>query len=172
MKFTHKLFYPRSVEETVQMMRDQRFHALRDQQLRSHTQPVEVTDGAFVIRTTAQVDASALPAAVRKFAKGAPTVEVEERWDADEASARTAVKIGSFPVSVSFDSQLLPAEGGCERRLEGDVSVRIPLVGAKLEKQAVAHIDQINAIEARAAEQYWDGQQAAQTEESVGGSHE
>ena len=157
MKFTHKLFYPRSVEDTVEMMRDPRFHQLRDGQLHAHTEPVEEVDGGFVIRTLAQVDPDSLPSAVRKFAKGAPEVAVEEKWDADDASARTVVKVGSFPVSVSFDSQLLPAEGGCERRLEGEVSVRIPLVGAKLEKQAVAHIDQINAVEERIAQQYWDG---------------
>lgn len=165
MKFTHRVQYPRTVEEILQMLRDPRFHALRDAQLHAVTEPVQEVDDGFVIRSSAQVDLDRLPSPARKFAKSAPQVTIEEKWDADEASAHTVVKVASFPVSVDFDSQLLPTEEGCERRLEGDVNVRIPLVGAKLEKQALAHLDRINEVEDVCVRQYWE-------QLEMGGNHE
>ena len=48
--------------------------------------------------------------------------------------------VDGAPVSVEATSTLAASEGGCTREVVGSVSVRVPLLGARIEREAVARL--------------------------------
>ncbi|MDO5722722.1 MAG: DUF2505 domain-containing protein [Actinomycetaceae bacterium] len=156
MKFKVTIPYPRAVEDTLAMLQDQRFHSIRDRKLSASTSPVQNTSGGFKFTTSSDVDLQQAPAAVRKLVKGSNLgVQVVEEWDTTAATATTTAEVSGAPVSLHFTSRLLPATQGCERVLEGEVKVRIPLVGGAIEKQALGYIYRVKEFEGECAQEYW-----------------
>ena len=56
------------------------------------------------------------------------------------ATAHTEVAVGGAPVSAAVDSTLTPDGDGCARALNGTITVNVPLVGGRVEKEAVARV--------------------------------
>ncbi len=59
------------------------------------------------------------------------------------ATSRTSVTVDGAPVSVEATSTLAPADAGSVRVVTGNVSVRVPLLGGRIEKEAVAHLGRV-----------------------------
>lgn len=55
------------------------------------------------------------------------------------ARSRSTLTVEGAPVSFDAASVLSPADGGCTRAVKGNVSVRIPLFGGRIEREAVTH---------------------------------
>ena len=51
--------------------------------------------------------------------------------------------VDGAPVSVEATSTLAPADAGSVRVVTGNVSVRVPLLGGRIEKEAVAHLGRV-----------------------------
>ena len=65
------------------------------------------------------------------------------RGDEAGARSRTRVTVEGAPVSVEATSTLAPADAGSVRVVTGNVSVRVPLLGGRIEKEAVAHLGRV-----------------------------
>ncbi|MDK7160746.1 DUF2505 domain-containing protein, partial [Pauljensenia sp. UMB3104] len=72
------------------------------------------------------------------------------------ATSRTSVTVDGAPVSVEATSTLAPVEAGCTRDVTGNVSVRVPLLGGRIEKEAVAHLGRVVEREQALATQWLD----------------
>ena len=70
------------------------------------------------------------------------------------ARSRSTVTVEGAPVSFRAVSVLSPSGEGAERHVTGDVSVRIPLLGGRIEKEAVAHLGRVVEREQALATQW------------------
>ena len=144
MEFTQSVSYPGTVEEVVAMYLTPDY-----QQRRFGSFVVEGSESVAVegerITFSGTARPELLPAAAARFVKGALRVSFAEEWRRDEAVARsrTTVTVDGAPVSVEASSALSPSEEGCVRQVRGNLSVRIPLLGGRIEKEAVAHLGRV-----------------------------
>ena len=144
MEFTQSVSYPGTVEEVVAMYLTPDY-----QQRRFGSFVVEGSESVAVegerITFSGTARPEQLPAAASRFVKGALHVSFTEEWTRDEAGARsrTRVTVDGAPVSVEATSALTPTESGCTREVSGNLSVRIPLLGGRIEKEAVAHLGRV-----------------------------
>ena len=144
MEFTQSVSYPGTVEEVVAM------YLTPDYQQRRFgpfvvegSESVSVEGERITFSGTARPEL--LPAAASRFVKGALHISFTEEWTRDEAGARsrTRVTVEGAPVSVEATSALTPTESGCTREVSGNLSVRFPLLGGRIEKEAVAHLGRV-----------------------------
>lgn len=144
MEFTQSVSYPGTVEEVVAMYLTPGY-----QQRRFGSFVVEGSESVAVegerITFSGTARPELLPAAASRFVKGALHISFTEEWTRDEAGARsrTRVTVDGAPVSVEATSALTPTESGCTREVSGNLSVRIPLLGGRIEKEAVAHLGRV-----------------------------
>ena len=144
MEFTQSVSYPGTVEEVVAMYLTPDY-----QQRRFGSFVVEGSESVSVegerITFSGTARPELLPAAASRFVKGALHISFTEEWTRDEAGARsrTRVTVDGAPVSVEATSALTPTESGCTREVSGNLSVRIPLLGGRIEKEAVAHLGRV-----------------------------
>ena len=144
MEFTQSVSYPGTVEEVVAMYLTPDY-----QQRRFGSFVVEGSESVAVegerITFSGTARPELLPAAASRFVKGALHISFTEEWTRDEAGARsrTRVTVEGAPVSVEATSALTPTESGCTREVSGNLSVRIPLLGGRIEKEAVAHLGRV-----------------------------
>ena len=144
MEFTQSVSYPGTVEEVVAMYLTPDY-----QQRRFGSFVVEGSESVAVegerITFSGTARPELLPAAASRFVKGALHISFTEEWTRDEAGARsrTRVTVDGAPVSVEATSTLTPSDAGCTRDVTGNVSVRVPLLGGRIEKEAVAHLGRV-----------------------------
>ena len=155
MEFTQSVSYPGTVEEVVAMYLTPDY-----QQRRFGSFVVEGSESVAVegerITFSGTARPELLPAAAARFVKGALRVSFAEEWrrDEDGARSRTTVTVDGAPVSVEASSALSPSEEGCVRQVRGNLSVRIPLLGGRIEKEAVAHLGRVVERERELATQW------------------
>ena len=144
MQFTQSVSYPGTVDEVVAMYLTPDY-----QQRRFGSFVVEGSESVAVegerITFSGTARPELLPAAASRFVKGALHISFTEEWATNEAGAtsRTSVTVDGAPVSVEATSTLAPAEAGSVRDVTGNVSVRVPLLGGRIEKEAVAHLGRV-----------------------------
>lgn len=118
----------------------------------------EVTnDGEAVLaRMTVFLPADQLGPA-RTFLKNGVEATIVQRWEPEAAG----VHEGSYELTtnpdkatVRADFTLTDADGGSQRTYDGQVTVKVPLVGGMVEGQAVDRIDSLMGLERRAVEEY------------------
>ena len=155
MEFTQSVSYPSTVEEVVAMYltpdyQQRRFGSF----LVEGSESVAVEGERITFSGTARPEL--LPAAAARFVKGALRVSFAEEWRRDEAVARsrTTVTVDGAPVSVEAPSTLASADTGCTRDVTGNVSVRVPLLGGRIEKEAVTHLGRVVERERELATQW------------------
>lgn len=141
MEFTQSISYPGTVGEVVAMYLtpdylQRRFTAF----LVEGTAHISVEDQRITLG--GQCRPQLLPAAAARFVNAPLRVTFTEEWVTDQASARSrsSVTVDGAPVSVEATSTLTASEGGCTREVTGAISVRVPLLGGHIEKEAVAHL--------------------------------
>lgn len=144
LEFSQSVTYPGTVDEVVAM-----FLSPGYQERRFGSFVVEGSSSAVVegdrITFSGTVRPELIPSAASRFVKGDLRVSFVEEWSRDEAGARsrTRVTVDGAPVSVEATSTLAPADAGCIRDVTGNVSVRVPLLGGRIEKEAVAHLGRV-----------------------------
>ena len=144
LEFSQSVTYPGTVDEVVAM-----FLSPGYQERRFGSFVVEGSSSAVVegdrITFSGTVRPELIPSAASRFIKGDMRVSFVEEWSRDEAVARSrsTVTVEGAPVSFRAVSVLSPSGQGAERHVTGDVSVRIPLLGGRIEKEAVARAGRV-----------------------------
>lgn len=144
LEFSQSVTYPGTVDEVVAM-----FLSPGYQERRFGSFVVEGSSSAVVegdrITFSGTVRPELIPSAASRFVKGDLRVSFVEEWSRDEAVARSrsTVTVEGAPVSFRAVSVLSPSGQGAERDVTGDVSVRIPLLGGRIEKEAVARAGRV-----------------------------
>lgn len=144
MQFTQSISYPGTVDEVVAMYLTPDYLERRFGRF--------VVEGSTTVSVEGQrasyagtVRPELIPAAAARFVKSDLRIAFTEEWTTNEAGAtsRTSVTVDGAPVSVEAASTLASAEAGCTRDVTGNVSVRVPLLGGRIEKEAVAHLGRV-----------------------------
>ena len=65
--------------------------------------------------------------------------------------------VDGAPVSVEATSTLTPSEAVSTREVSGNLSVRVPLLGGRIEKEAVARMGRLTENEEASAAQWLEG---------------
>ena len=144
MQFTQSISYPGTVDEVVAMYLTPAYLERRfGQFVVEGSQAVSVEGERVSFAGTVRPEL--IPAAAARFVKSDLRISFTEEWARDEAGAtsRTSVTVDDAPVSVEATSTLAPADAGSVRVVTGNVSVRIPLLGGRIEKEAVAHLGRV-----------------------------
>ena len=155
MQFTQSVSYPGTVDEVVAMYLTPAYLERRFGQFvveGSQTVSVEGERVSFA----GTVRPELIPAAAARFVKSDLRISFTEEWTRDEAGARsrTRVTVDGAPVSVEATSTLAPADAGSVRVVTGNVSVHVPLLGGRIEKEAVAHLGRVVESEQALAAQW------------------
>ena len=93
-------------------------------------------DGSVDVVTTQVLRSPRLPALVTQFHRGDLEIPREESWTGladDRADAVITGSISGAPVSVTGHAELEASDAGARLTFQADVTVRVPLVGGKLE---------------------------------------
>lgn len=144
MQFTQSVSYPGTVDEVVAMYLTPAYLERRFGQF--------VVDGSSTVSVEGErvsfagtVRPELIPAAASRFVKSDLRVTFTEEWATNEAGAtsRTSVTVDGAPVSVEATSTLSPSDAGSAREVSGNVSVRVPLLGGRIEKEAVTHLGRV-----------------------------
>lgn len=155
MQFTQSVSYPGTVDEVVAMYLTPAYLERRFSQFvveGSSTVSVEGERVSFA----GTVRPELIPAAAARFVKSDLRVTFTEEWATNEAGAtsRTSVTVDGAPVSVEATSTLSPSDAGSAREVSGNVSVRVPLLGGRIEKEAVTHLGRVVEREQALAAQW------------------
>lgn len=159
MKFTESYSYPANLDTVLKMYRDPAFSKARMAPGKFNDEKVEATgdDSNFTVTASAAVNAAMIPDKVRRFVPGTPHFTIEDQWKRTndvEATGQTVLKVQGVPVSLTLTSTLKQSGSDTLRTIEGELKVSIPLLGGKLEKQAVRYIPQVIKAEQDAAQQW------------------
>ena len=112
------------------------------------TKAAVLADGSRVVRLDPRPDGGVTVAVSRELPSGGPgmldrflpkdgRVVQTDDWDPPAGGARTGrwkVEIPGAPASLGGTMRLEPVAGGSRYTIEGDVSVRVPLIGGKAER--------------------------------------
>lgn len=152
MQLTYRHSYPGTPEEVVALLRKEEFISDVAQHAGATSHAVQITEDATRIDMTLSV-----PGDVARFIGGSVHVSQTFKWaepDADGTRRGTVdVAVKGLPVNVDAIGVLRPVTDGCEGVYEGELNVRIPLVGRKVEQQVKPFIDDaFSGIERRAQE--------------------
>ena len=93
-------------------------------------------DGGVDVVTTQVLLSSRLPGFVSQFHRGDLEIRREELWTPlvdGQATAAITGGIAGAPVSVTGGAELTPSDAGAHLAFAAKVTVRVPLVGGKLE---------------------------------------
>ena len=144
MQFTQSISYPGTVDEVVAMYLTPAYLERRfGQFVVEGSQAVSVEGDRVSFAGTVRPEL--IPAAAARFVKSDLRVSFTEEWTTNEAGA--ASRIGSRIVGAR------PEEGSV-RVVTGNVSVRVPLLGGRIEKEAVAHLGRVVEREQALATQW------------------
>ena len=155
MQFTQSVSYPGTVDEVVAMYLTPAYLERRfGQFVVEGSQAVSVEGERVSFAGTVRPEL--IPAAAARFVKSDLRISFTEEWTTNEAGAtsRTSVTVDGAPVSVEATSTLAPAEAGSVRDVTGNVSVRVPLLGGRIEKEAVARVGRLTDNEQASAAQW------------------
>lgn len=155
MQFTQSMSYPGTVDEVVAMYLTPDYLERRfGQFVVEGSQAVSVEGERVSFAGTVRPEL--IPAAAARFVTSDLRVSFTEEWTTNEAGAtsRTSVTVDGAPVSVEATSTLAPADAGSVRVVTGNVSVRVPLLGGRIEKEAVARVGRLTENEQASAAQW------------------
>lgn len=133
-RLTHQLTYPAPLEEVATMLRDPEFReqVCREQRVVSHEVSVEAR-GAETVVTVARVqEARGIPSFAAKIVGDHIDIVQTETWH-DHERADYRVEIPGKPGEISGTAVLTESGGTTTETVSLDVTVRIPLVGGKIE---------------------------------------
>jgi hypothetical protein len=105
------------------------------------------------------VGAEKLPSAVRNLHRGDLFVDREESWTAagDVCTGTAKATVSGLPGEITARSDLGAEDGKTVLHITGDVKIRIPLIGGKLEGFVAEQITKLLAREAEYSAQWLAG---------------
>jgi hypothetical protein len=99
-----------------------------------------------------------VPSFARKFLPETATVVQEDAWDCKAKKGRLSIEMKGLPAKITCDMTLADAGSGSANSFRWDVSVKIPLIGGKVEELIATDIrsksKHDNAVSAKILEDY------------------
>jgi hypothetical protein len=149
MRYQKTLTYPAPAADVYAMIIDREFQTRRSKVGRPQHAEVTVVpgagDGATVTLTRKM--AIDLPSFVKKVAKPTFTLTEVQAWPAAEkADGRTGTlraTVAGYSGGTTGTMRLAEAAGTTTVSIEADIVVKIPLLGAKIEKVAAGMLDKL-----------------------------
>ena len=134
MKFSHDLTYDASREEVLQMLADPAFRARVCDATRAVRREVSVEgSGAGMSVVVDQTRSTAgAPAIAQRFVGDAIRIVQRESWS-DATRATLELSVPGKPARLTGGIRLEDRDGATVEEVRGDVEVKIPLIGGKLE---------------------------------------
>lgn len=135
MRFEHRTTYDASAAAVYAMLIDQDFRqrvSERQGALRTHVTSVSEPGDSAQIAVEQVLPAAGLPDIARKFIGNEITVRRSDRWE-DARLARVDITIPDKPGSLAARLALTEQDSTTAVSIDGDLTVAIPFIGAKLE---------------------------------------
>ncbi len=141
MKFTITHSYPKDTETVFSVLCNPEY--LKKKFEYTGARNIEIIecrekDGLFVIKNSREIP-STPPGFAKKFVKPWNRVVGTDTWHnfmSPEKHGTFVVDIQGVPVNFSGSLELVPTDSGCDYVINFNVTVKIPLIGSKLEKLA------------------------------------
>ncbi|WP_058233793.1 DUF2505 domain-containing protein [Devriesea agamarum] len=161
MKITESMILPAGPDTVAAMYADPAYQTMRGQAMHAPETDTSVTgtpDGHFTVTARRKIDASVLPEKARAFAgSGLDTTETQT-WNAPEGDGSRhgtlVLEVSGMPVRVEAGVSVRPEGDSSRIDIDGDVNVKIPLLGARLEKAMAPRIANLLRAEEQAAARY------------------
>ncbi|HSW11686.1 MAG TPA: DUF2505 domain-containing protein [Solimonas sp.] len=155
MQFSYKQTFPKDAATVLKMFCDPAYH--KDLQTAlgamSFRQVEHSDDGTrFYIKMVYEVKSEApLPAFAKKILGETTTVTQTERWDRSTRKGEVIVEPKGLPGKIRCATSLSESGGSATKNFDWDVSVKIPLVGGKLEDLISGDIKNKDPVDAAAS---------------------
>ncbi len=161
MHITQSFVYPAPLDRISTMYADPGYLLHRLDRTGVVDPHVDVTEGAGTTTVVATLtgDTSLLPSAARRFVKSGLSGRLTLTLTPRQGSSRRAtldVAISGAPVSASGAMVLTESGDTTSATIDVDFSVKIPLMGGTIEKQAVGYVRGALETEPAAAAQWLD----------------
>jgi len=140
MRISHQHVFAATTADVSTMLADPEFNQIRGGAAGSRSAEVQIegtVEDGFAVAIRQLVPTSSIPPEFRSFVGSELTVRYAEVWEApagDERHATFAVEIVGAPGHAAGTLRLEPHEDGSLFSAQGDVTVRVPLVGPMIEK--------------------------------------
>ncbi len=160
MRFDENYTYPAGFDKIWAMYGDPKFTELRLAETGLQDLILNVTGTGtnnLEISATGTVSADMIPAQARRFVSGGLKITVKEGWhrEGDAANGTLSVDVKGAPVHIKAECTLVSiAADATRRKMVGDLKISIPLLGGRLEKQAIGFVPQLIDGELAAAKKY------------------
>lgn len=159
MQFNTSVTYPTDPTTVKRMLSDEQFHRLRAQvaQARVISIQIEADPQADIrVSSTFEVDLKSLnvPASLSRWLPSDHLqFTVVETCD-HSGTGRLEASVSRIPAFVQATTELRGEDGHTVREIKGTLTVKVPLLGGKLEQTALAHLEQVIAADTQAAGHY------------------
>lgn len=144
MKFSYKQTFPKDADTVLKMFCDPAYHEKLQKALgaMNYRQLEHKDDGTrFRIKLAYDVKSSVpLPGFAKKILGETSSVVQEESWDRGARKGELSVQVKNLPGTLRSVNTLADAGGTTTKTFNWDVSVKIPLVGGKVEQLIVDDI--------------------------------
>lgn len=157
MRFEESYTYDAPIAKVWQMLSAETFVKARNSNLQIPDPSVSIsaTDKAIHTVTSGDVPPSMIPPAAQRFLKSGTSFAINEEWNRVNP---TEIK-GSFkaegkgvPAHLLASINLVQnASGTTDVKMQGEIKINIPFLGAKLEKQALSFAPQLVQADVKAA---------------------
>lgn len=143
MKVSYTITIPKGKDAVMKMFCDPAYHAELQKALGAvdFQQLEHVDDGKkFRIKMGYNVPAAGLPGFAKKILGEMSSVVQEESWDRTTGKGEVSIQVKNLPGSMKSVNALTESGGTTTKTFNWDVTVKIPLVGGKLEELIVNDI--------------------------------
>jgi hypothetical protein len=144
MKFSYKQTFPKDIATVLRMFCDPAYHEKLQKALGAmDLKQLEHSDDGnrFRIKLGYTVKSSVpLPGFAKKVLGETSAVVQEESWDRAKKTGELSVMVKTLPGTLRCTTSLSEASGTTTKTFNWDVSVRIPLIGGKIEQLVVDDI--------------------------------
>lgn len=143
MKFRRELAYEAGPGEVFAMLADPAFRekVAAEQGVVSIEVSITPTGAGFTMVSDQVQDTAGLPAIAKKIAGETTRAVVREQWPDAAGTATIEITAPGKPTKATGTVRLVPAGAGTTYVQELDVSVKVPLIGGKLEALMADNID-------------------------------
>lgn len=156
MKFTESYEYDAPLAKVWKMLSDPAFVIARDEALEIPNPNVETAadDTKVVSITSGDVPASMIPPAAQRFLKGGTSFLIREEWQrVNDTTVRGQMHAEGKGIPAGMHAEVTLKQEGSKTKavMNGELTVNIPFLGAKLERQAISFTPQLIAADQKAA---------------------
>ncbi len=156
MEFNETYEYPADISRVWEMFSDQDYALERARELQMTSPSVEGSAKASEIKrvTTGGVPQDLLPNAAKRFIKPSAQVRISEVWrrsDSDQIVGQLQVVGDGIPASLKANVTLRGGESTTSASMSGDLSINIPFLGKRLEREAIGFAPQLAQAEVQIA---------------------